>query len=123
LYLGGWAMHKLLEKSRRYVGENKSSTSREVLDKVVKEMRKITLLENNVIVSSQFMQENSEVPETLQVTESRQYRERGLLNIFDSAYDFFMLLEQQRNELINFNRLVQLGSQLVDKSVATVTEN
>ena len=116
-------MHKLLEKSRRYVGETKSSTSREVLDKVVKEMRKITLLENNVIVSSQFMQENSEVPETLWVTESRQYRERGLLNIFDSAYDFFMLLEQQRNELINFNRLVQLGSQLVDKSVATVTEN
>jgi hypothetical protein len=46
--------------------------SREVLYKVVKEM-KITLLEDNVIVSSQFMQETSEVPETLQVTESRQY--------------------------------------------------
>ena len=51
-YLGGWATHKLLEKSRRYVVENKSSTSREVLDKVVKEMKKITLLEDNVTVSS-----------------------------------------------------------------------
>ncbi len=43
-YLGGWATHKLLEKSRRYVVENKSSASREVLDKVIKEMKKITLL-------------------------------------------------------------------------------
>ena len=95
-YLGGWATHKLLEKSRRYVVENKSSTSREVLDKVVKEMKKITLIEDNVVVSSHFVQENSDVPETLRVTESRQYRERGLLHISDSAYDFFMLLEQQR---------------------------
>jgi hypothetical protein len=48
--------------------------SREVLYKVVKETKKITLLEDNVIVSSRFMPETSEVPETLQVTESRQYR-------------------------------------------------
>lgn len=122
-YLGGWATHKLLEKSRRYVVEHKSSMSREVLNKVVKEMKKITLLEDNVIVSSQFMQKNSEVPEMLHLTESRQYRERGLLNISDSAYDFFMLLEQQRNYHINFNRLSQLGSDLIDNSVASVTKN
>ncbi|CAB3998726.1 ATP-dependent DNA helicase PIF1 [Paramuricea clavata] len=122
-YLGGWATHKLLEKSRRYVVENRYSTSREVLDKVIKEMKKITLLEDNVVVSSQFMQETSEVPEILQVTESRQYRERGLLNISDSAYEFFLLLEQHRNDHINFNRLAQLGSDLIDDSVASVTRN
>ena len=122
-YLGGWATHKLLEKSRRYVVENKSSTSREVVDKVVKEIKKITLLEDNVIVSSPFIQGNSDVPETLRVTESKQYRERGLINILDSAYNFFMLLEQQRNYHINFNRLAQLGSDLIDNSVASVTKN
>ena len=116
------ATHKLLEKSRRYVVENKSSTSRNVLDKVVKEMKKITLLEDNVIVSIQFMQENSEVREIVRVTELRQYRERGLLNISDSAYDFFMLLEQQRNAHINFNRLAQLGSDLIDNLVASVAK-
>ena len=35
-YLGGWATHKFLEKFRRYVVENKSSMSREVLNKVFK---------------------------------------------------------------------------------------
>ncbi|CAB4000358.1 Hypothetical predicted protein [Paramuricea clavata] len=44
-YLGGWATHKLLEKSRRYVVENRYSTSQEVLDKVVKEMKKVLVLE------------------------------------------------------------------------------
>ena len=97
--------------------------SREVLYKVVKETKKITLLEDNVIVSSRFMQETSEVPETLQVTESRQYRECGLLNISDSAYKFFLLLEQHRNDHINFNRLAQLGSDLIDDLVASLTRN
>ena len=86
-------------------------------------MKKITLLQDNVIVSSQFMQKNSEVPETLHLTESRKYRERGLLNISDSAYDFFMLLEQQRNDHINFNPLSHLGSDSIDNSVASVTKN
>ena len=122
-YIGGWATHKLLEKSRRYVVDNKSSMSREVLDRVVKEMKKITLLEDNVIVLCQFIQESSEIPETLQVTESRQYRERGLLNISDLACNFFMLLEQERNDQINFNRLAELGSDVIEKSVASVTKN
>jgi hypothetical protein len=69
------------------------------------------------------MQETSEVPETLQVTESRQYWECGLLNISYSAYKFFLLLEQHRNDHINFNRLVQLGSDLIDDSVASLTRN
>jgi hypothetical protein len=95
--------------------------SREVLYKVVKETKKITLLEDNVIVSSRFMPETSEVPETLQVTESRQYRECGLLNISDLAYKFFLLLEQHRNDHIN--RLAQLGSDLIDNLVASLTRN
>ena len=44
-------------------------------------------------------------PDTLQVTEGRQYRERGLLHISDQAYIFFMALEKKRVDLLNLNIL------------------
>ena len=71
-YVGGWATRKLLENCRRYVIENKNSTTKEVIGRVSKEMKKIELLENHVIVSSEFVQETSEKTETLQVTDWRQ---------------------------------------------------
>ena len=43
--------------------------------------------------------------DTLQVTEGRQYRERGLLHISDQAYIFFMELEKRRVNLLNVHIL------------------
>ena len=75
--------------SNRYVHENKLSQSLHVRRKITHEMKKIELIENNVIVNHQVLRESTENPETLHVIESRQYRERGLFHINDAAYSFF----------------------------------
>ena len=114
-FIGGWAIRKSLEKSRRYATENHHSQSKEVIGKVVREMRKASVLQNDVIVSPKSLREISEIPETLDLTESRQYREHGLLDISDNAYYFFMLLEQQRVDQINADRFCQLRSNIITK--------
>ena len=48
------------------------------------------LLEENVIVPFAKLSQSTKVAETLDVTEARQYRERGLIHISDNAYRFFM---------------------------------
>ena len=113
----------MLAKSRRYAVENKNSQSKEVVEKVVKEIKKVSLLQNNVIVPREVVRETSESRETLNLTDSRQYREHGLLNISDSAYQFFMLMEQQRVDLINTSRLSQLGSRMISDSLEAYTKN
>ena len=50
-------------------------------------------------------QKVQKVAETLDVTEARQYRERGLIHISDNAYRFFMAMESEGLKLINNNKL------------------
>ncbi len=122
-YIGGWAVRKLLEKSKRYIIENNRSETKEVIERVSREMKKVLLLQNNLIVPSQILQETTKQPETLHLTESRQFREHGLLNISDGAYEFFMILEQQRVNQINSARLSQQGPKLVEDSIDSVTND
>ena len=46
-----------------------------------------------------------------------------MLNISDSAYQFFMLMEQQRVDQINTSRLSQLGSEIISDSLEAITKN
>lgn len=87
------------------------------------EMKKVELIENNLTVNYQNLQESSSFPETLHVIEDRQYRERGLLHISDSAYAFFLLLEQQRVDRINSSKLAELQKDMVDDSMENVSNN
>ena len=68
----------------------------------------LDLLENNVIVPCQVIEKTTACPQSVSVTESRQYRERGLLYITDSAYEFFLILGQERVDLINLHMLSML---------------
>ena len=63
------------------------------------------LLEENVIVPFAKLSESTKVAETLDVTEARQYRERGLILISDNAYRFFLAMESERLKLINNHKL------------------
>lgn len=94
-YIGGWAVRKVLESSRRYLQENRFSTVAAVRARLRKELRKMELLEDDVIVPFEALLDNTETVETLTVVESRQFRGRGLLHISDEAHRFFLLLEQQ----------------------------
>lgn len=55
--------------------------------------------------------------ETLQVTEGRQYRERGLLHISDQAYIFFMELEKRQVELLNLHILKRAQEEMVEMAL------
>ena len=88
--------------------------------KIARELMKIQLIENNVVVNHEVLQESTTSPETLQVIESKQYRERGLLHISDAAYSFFLLLEQERVDKINFSKLAALQKDMVDTSIKDV---
>ena len=92
-HVGGWAIRKVLENSRKYVKENMFSFSDSTTSAVHKNHAMCELLEENVITPFSILEEKSNYKESLQVTEDRQYRERGLIHISDSAYEFFLTLE------------------------------
>ena len=58
------------------------------------------------------LQEMTAYPGTLEVTENRQFRERGLLHITDGAFLFFKHMEEMRVSLLRVSML----SKAVDKS-------
>ena len=103
--------------------ENKTSDSTDVLRGVSREIKKVNLLENNVIVPFSLLQGTISEPKTLNVVEARQFRERGLLHISDAAFAFFLSLEQERVDKINFQRLSSLGVNLVDTTIEEIFKN
>ena len=119
-YIGGWAIRKCLQKSRKYAASHVVRGSAELLCKVKKELTKAQLLEDNVVIPFSVLEPSTTQPETLHVTESRQFRERGLLHISDEAHSFFMALEQARVEKINKNRLDCLRAKVVQDSIDEV---
>ena len=122
-YIGGWAIRKTLEKSRKYIVDHKASSSTDVLRKVRIELTKTQLLEDNVIMPWSVLKSSTSNPDTLNVVESRQFRERGLLHINDQAQDFFMSLEQARVDKINKKRLECLKSEVVEVSIEEVSKD
>jgi len=101
-YVGAWMIRKALEKSRRYVRENKFSlTNDEVMARVRREHNKMNLLNDYVIIPFESLENETSYPLTLGVTEDRQYRGRGLLHICDEMYEFTMQLEEIRIQLLN----------------------
>jgi hypothetical protein len=119
-------MSELIKGAANYALEN--LTFFELLTKVlwcrVAQLFEDYVSENAVvIIPSQILRETTKKPETLNVTESRQFREHRLLNISDGAYEFFMLLEQQRVDQINSVRLSQQGPDLIEDSIEDVTKN
>ena len=122
-YVGGWAIRKSLDKSRRYFVGDKSSDSTEVLKKVSRDMEKINLLENNIIVPFEILEKTTTRPETLEAIKTRQFRERGLLHISDGAYAFFLQLEQQLVDKINHRGLTSLQTEMIDTAIKEITNN
>ncbi|CAB3986730.1 ATP-dependent DNA helicase PIF1 [Paramuricea clavata] len=122
-YIGGWVISKAMHKARSYVVDNKLSESITVRIKINERMKRIELLENNVVITHEAVRHSSANQETLNLTESRQYRGRGLIHIKDDAFRFFLALEQERINKINVQRLSCLQHDLVDDSIAEALKN
>ena len=101
-YVGGWAIRKILEN---FVKVNIYRENKKTLQKVHRHHCMWELLKENVIVPFAKLSESTRVAETLDVTEARQYRERGLIHISDNAYRFFLAMESERLKLINNHKL------------------
>ena len=103
-YVGGWAIRKILENLSKFVEVNIYRENK-TLQKVHRHHRMCELLEENVIIPFAKLSESTNVPETLDVTEARQYRERRLIHISDNAYRFFMAMKSEHLKLINNHKL------------------
>ena len=52
-YVGGWAIGNVLEKSRKYATNNKYTQTKTVPERVLNELKKVFLLQNNIILPYQ----------------------------------------------------------------------
>ena len=95
-HVGGWAVRKVLEESRRYVRVNICSENSETMASVRRHHSNSQLIEESLVGSVAVLEEEGQQKDTRQETEARQYRERGLIHIEDAVYKFFMYLEKQR---------------------------
>lgn len=68
-------------------------------------------------------QKVQKVAETLDVTEARQYRERGLIHISDNAYLFFMAMGSERLKLINNHKLKEQKENWIKVAKCTLKTN
>ncbi len=122
-HVGGWAVRKVLEKSRRYVRANLYSENSETVKSVRRHHNICELIEESLVGSVAILEKESTCKETLQVTEARQYRERGLIHINDPVFRFFMALESGRVSLLNDRAMHREGSNLVEVAYQELAGN
>ena len=95
------------------------TSSRATLATVEEKQRMCELLEETIIQPYAKLEERTKYKEMLEVTEKRQYRERGLLHISDAAYLFFLELEK-RVQLLNLQVLNQERENMVETALTTL---
>ncbi|KAK2555829.1 hypothetical protein P5673_022470 [Acropora cervicornis] len=122
-HVGGWAIRKVLEKSRRYVRANIWTENPVTMSTVQQHHSICELIEESLIGSVAVLEQESQHKDTLEVTEAHQYRETGLVHIEDAVYRFFMFLEKQRVHLLNDGMLRIEGANMVEEAYRKLKEN
>lgn len=84
-HVGGWAVRKVLTRARKYIQKEVYTKSSTTLATVENQQTLCQLLEENIIQPYSELSESSKFKEKLEVTEGRQFRERGLIHISDEA--------------------------------------
>jgi len=112
-HVGGWAVRVTLEAERRYARENMHTKDLRTLKKVQESVANCDLIEECILVPYEELVNTTSHPGTLELTEARQYRERGLVHISDQCFMAFMHMEQLRVDLMNSTKLQQLKQDLV----------
>lgn len=115
-HVGAWAIRKVLDQKRKYAKEHVYSTNLATRDNARKCFEMCELLDEHIIDSRSHLQEISKYPGTLSVTEEKQFRTRGLINISDNAYEFFLDAEAQRVKEMNKSKLEQHKGDTIDNS-------
>lgn len=88
-HVGGWAVRVTLEAERRYARENMHTKDLRTLKKVQESVANCDLIEECLLVPYEELINTTSHPGTLELTEARQYRERGLVHISDQCFMAF----------------------------------
>jgi hypothetical protein len=91
-----------------------NSEGKVVLEKVQKEISKLMVLENLIVVPYDILCKDTKYPETLNVTEERQYRTHGLIHVSDDFYEFCILLEKERLSYLTTGMFQRYGDDVVE---------
>ena len=121
-YCGGWALAKTRDTFRRYIKENLFSR-KESLQGRVKECYVKKKAVDSLTSPSSSIHSSSVFPDTLSITDRRQYSKGGLTHITDSAHKFFLALEEKRIQLMNSERLKLCKSNLVSSAINIVQDD
>jgi hypothetical protein len=103
--------------------DNKLSQSSHVRRTLKNELTKVEILQDNIVVPYEHLERTSSTLDATAVTESLQFRERGLLHISDSAFNFFLALEQERVNRINMEKISLHKTDLVDEALTEVLQH
>ena len=121
-HVGAWAVRKVLNSELKYVRDNIASPSNHTQQLVKNSFARSQLLEEYVVGNFSSLEKNSKYPETLNVTEERQFRNRGLTHIEDTAYEFFLDAESLRVGLLNESKVKEFKGTLVDVALLTLKQ-
>lgn len=115
-HIGAWAIRKVVSDQKRYVRSNMMSTNEQTRLSVLKRLKLASLLEEHVIANFEALSASTQYPETLAVSEDRQFRNRGLSHIEDLAFEFFLEAEATRVSCLNDHKLALYGEHLVSQT-------
>lgn len=121
-YISGWVLKRLWEKGRLYINGNITSESKEVRDRIKNEILQCKIL-NGLMQTYVSLQQSSFCKETLEITESKQYRTGGLTHVSDEAFLFFGQIEERRIKLLNHARLHKLKGDLLSDSLQSIQQD
>ena len=120
-HVEGWAIRKELERNRRFIRQNVYSQSAVTRQSVTIAHAKCNLVEENLIVQYFRLKDHNNFPGSLDVTEDRQYRERGLPHISDEPFVCFQRIEEIRVETMNSDRFMRgNGNFFVDRTIQMI---
>ena len=121
-YVGGWVFRKVMLKAKRYIEANITSSNLTVREQLMTEIMKVKIIES-LIASSLALHEHSEHQDSLKITNEKQNRSQGLINICDNAFLYFMKLEECRINSLTRSKLNILNGDVVIDCMKIVKEN
>ena len=75
-YIGAWSVAKVLHSKLNFVRKNMATTSKKTMESVHQALTICNIVEEHIAANIEELQESSNYPETLTLTENRQYRSR-----------------------------------------------
>ena len=122
-HVGGWAVRKLLENERKYAKDHMHTKDQQTLQKVAQCVANCDMIEETLLVPYARLETITSYPETLAITEARQFRERGLVHISDACFLMFLHLEQLRVDQMNSRKLLEYKEDLIANTFKVMTQD